>query len=70
MIYGFARQSEGSVKLYSEVGKGTTVKLYLPRHRGAAAEAGESGPEDAVECAYGEESVLVVEDEPIVRSLI
>jgi PAS domain S-box-containing protein len=70
MIYGFARQSEGSVKLYSEVGKGTTVKLYLPRHRGAAAEAGEAGPEDAVEGAYGEESVLVVEDEPIVRSLI
>ena len=32
MIYGFARQSDGHVKIDSEVGKGTTVKLYLPRH--------------------------------------
>ena len=36
MIYGFARQSEGHAKIYSEVGKGTTIKLYLPRFRGAA----------------------------------
>jgi PAS domain S-box-containing protein len=71
MIYGFARQSEGSVKLYSEIGKGTTVKLYLPRHRGPADKAGvEAAPEDDVEGAYGEETVLVVEDEPIVRGLI
>ena len=34
MIYGFARQSEGYAKIYSEVGQGTTFKLYLPRHRG------------------------------------
>jgi hypothetical protein len=33
MIYGFARQSEGYAKIYSEVGQGTTMKLYLPRYR-------------------------------------
>ncbi len=38
MVYGFARQSEGHVRIYSEVGQGTTVKLYLPRYRGAAEE--------------------------------
>ena len=69
MIYGFARQSEGSIKLYSEPGRGTTAKLYLPRYRGpvpgaAAAEA------DTGEAGLAEETVLVVEDEPIVRGLI
>jgi CheY-like chemotaxis protein len=70
MIYGFARQSEGAVKIDSEVGRGTTVKLYLPRHRGAAAE--EEVPmerTDAHQPADGE-VVLVVEDDHIVRALI
>ena len=70
MIYGFARQSEGYAKIYSELGKGTTFKLYLPRHRG------ESGDDDALpelsdaHNAYVGETVLVVEDEPVVRGLI
>ena len=34
MIYGFARQSGGQVRIYSELGKGTTMCLYLPRHHG------------------------------------
>ena len=36
MIYGFARQSDGQVRIYSEVGEGTTVRIYLPRHHGEA----------------------------------
>ena len=70
MIYGFARQSEGHCRIYSEPGQGTTVKLYLPRHRGEdtadalAAERPEALPADASEV------VLVVEDEEVVRGLI
>jgi PAS domain S-box-containing protein len=65
-VYGFIKQSGGHVKLYSEVGEGTTVKLYLPRHRGiedAVSEAIEDGgvPQGRSEL------VLVVEDDPDVR---
>lgn len=71
MIYGFARQSEGYAKIYSEVGKGTTFKLYLPRHYGEGEdEEGhhvELGDEHRAERG---EVVLVVEDETAVRSLV
>jgi PAS domain S-box-containing protein len=70
MIYGFARQSEGYTKIYSELGKGTTVKLYLPRHRGEA-DADDRIPDlSESHIAAPGETVLVVEDEPIVRGLI
>jgi PAS domain S-box-containing protein len=70
MIYGFARQSEGYARIYSELGVGTTVKLYLPRHRGDAQEE-DSHPELSVEHqAVAQETVLVVEDESVVRGLI
>jgi len=68
MIYGFARQSEGYVKIYSEVGRGTTVKLYLPRHRGPD-DHDAPEPEVVPPAAEGE-TVLVIEDEPVVRGLI
>ena len=70
MIYGFARQSEGHVKLYSEVGQGTTVKLYLPRHRGDASADDELPAIGENHRADEGETVLVVEDEPVVRGLI
>jgi PAS domain S-box-containing protein len=69
MIYGFARQSEGYVKIYSEVDKGTTVKLYLPRHRGEAEQPGPSMVE-AAPAAIAGETVLLVEDDAVVRGLI
>jgi len=70
MIYGFAQQSEGYAKIYSELGHGTTFKLYLPRHRGAA-EEDEAPPQTGLlQQAEDGEVVLVVEDESVVRGLI
>nr|WP_302474557.1 PAS domain S-box protein [Roseococcus sp. MDT2-1-1] len=71
MIYGFARQSEGYAKIYSEVDQGTTVKLYLPRHYGDGDDTGE-GPGEVTEASRAEtgEVVVVVEDETAVRDLV
>ena len=70
MIYGFARQSGGAVRIASAVGAGTTVCLYLPRHEGVAdavPEAAAVAPVVAGSCAG---TVLVVDDEPTVRMLL
>jgi len=69
MIYGFARQSRGHVTLHSEVGKGTTVSLFLPRF------VGEITPDVTVDpallpIANRGETVLIVEDDPAVRVLV
>jgi PAS domain S-box-containing protein len=70
MIYGFVRQSGGFVDIDSELGVGTTVLLYLPRFRGTPDEE-ESGEQALPEHgARRNETVLVVEDEPVVRALI
>ncbi len=70
MIYGFARQSEGHAEISSALGKGTTVRLYLPRH-GGEAEVEEQPPATAQDhTAHQGETVLVIEDEPVVRGLI
>jgi len=68
MIYGFAKQSGGHVKVYSEVGHGTTVRLYLPR----ATSAEPPAPDDRVplEGSGGNEAILVVEDDASVRKLV
>ena len=68
MVYGFARQSGGQIRIYSEVGKGTTMCLYLPRHMGSAEAA--QVPEPAVIGDGAGESVLVIDDEPTIRMLI
>jgi CheY-like chemotaxis protein len=65
MVYGFAKQSGGHVKIYSEVGHGTTVKLYLPRTQ--RAEAARLPPAEAVPRGNGE-TVLVAEDDDGVRA--
>jgi PAS domain S-box-containing protein len=69
MIYGFARQSNGHVSIDSRVGVGTSVKLYLPRHEGGAIETADATQHHDQPAATGE-TVLVVEDEPVVRSVI
>ncbi len=68
MIYGFVRQSGGQVRVYSEVGKGTTMCLYFPRHLGPAEEQRTPEPNHLAHGAG--ETVLVVDDEPTVRMLI
>ena len=70
MIYGFANQSGGHVKIYSEMGKGTTVKLYLPRYKGEIEEEDLIPDLSDVQSAHTNETVLVVEDEFVVRELI
>ncbi|MFN4284016.1 MAG: CHASE domain-containing protein [Alphaproteobacteria bacterium] len=65
MVYGFAKQSNGHVRIYSEAGQGTTVRLYLPRAAGGAAQQLASPP---VEARGGEEKILLVEDDELVRS--
>jgi len=70
MVHGFARQSGGQVRIYSEPGKGTTVCLYLPRHYGAVqAEEAQPGAAEVDRAGQGE-TVLVVDDEPSVRMLV
>jgi PAS domain S-box-containing protein len=67
MVYGFARQSGGQVRIYSEVGRGTTVCIYLPRHR-ADAQVPAPGPElPPTGPAPQGMTVLLVDDEPTVR---
>jgi signal transduction histidine kinase/CheY-like chemotaxis protein len=68
-VHGFIKQSGGHVKIYSEIGEGTTVKIYLPRFTdGEAVQTVEQGaPETAVR---GTETILVVEDEEDVRTFV
>ena len=64
MVYGFVKQSGGHVKIYSEVGQGTTIKIYLPRvHQAEDALVGET----AAPVRGGSETILVVEDDDEVR---
>ncbi|WP_082476095.1 hybrid sensor histidine kinase/response regulator [Methylobacterium sp. Leaf99] len=70
MVYGFARQSGGQVRIYSEVGAGTTVCLYLPRHDGEADADDVTRKLAEVRRAGQGETVLIVDDEPSVRMLV
>lgn len=70
MIYGFARQSNGHVVIDSQPGHGTSIKVYLPRYEGdVSAELMSPTGVDSNRQASGE-TVLVVEDEPVVRAVI
>jgi PAS domain S-box-containing protein len=66
MVYGFAKQSNGHVAVYSEPDLGTTVRIYLPAVTTAVAKAPSLVPEE--ESFTGREAVLIAEDDPFVRS--
>jgi PAS domain S-box-containing protein len=70
MIYGFAMQSGGQVRIYSEVGQGTTVCIYLPRHHGEIEDEGASSRTIVLDRPEQSATVLIVDDEPTVRMLI
>jgi PAS domain S-box-containing protein len=70
MIYGFAKQSGGQVRIYSELGQGTSVKIYLPRHMGPAEATPVEKRMDELPRSEAGETVLVVDDEPTVRMLV
>jgi CheY-like chemotaxis protein len=67
MVYGFVKQSGGHIKIYSEEGYGTTIRIYLPRAVGHVPQ-----PVDTLVAAVGggQESILVVEDDPLVRNYV
>jgi PAS domain S-box-containing protein len=66
MVYGFVKQSGGHVTVYSDVGRGTTIRIYLPR---SEAEAEWSSP-TADESGGGNETILIVEDDAMLRSYV
>jgi PAS domain S-box-containing protein len=70
MIYGFAKQSGGQVRIHSEVGHGTTVSIFLPRHLGEADDADPPPRLTGIPRAEAGQTVLVVDDEPTVRMLV
>jgi PAS domain S-box-containing protein len=66
-VYGFVKQSGGHVRIYTELGEGTTVKIYLPRLTSGDAVRDEPGRAKGVQMR-GSETILLVEDEDDVRS--
>jgi PAS domain S-box-containing protein len=70
MVYGFARQSGGQVRIYSELGEGTTMCIYLPRHNADVAAEENNAIEDRPLSDGQGEVVLVIDDEPTIRMLI
>jgi signal transduction histidine kinase/CheY-like chemotaxis protein len=70
MIYGFAKQTGGQVRIYSEVGQGSTVCIYLPRYYGDVDGESLDNPASPVPGTEAGETILIVDDEPSVRMLI
>jgi PAS domain S-box-containing protein len=70
MVYGFAKQSNGHVSIYSEVGLGTTVRIYLPHVAGKSQKPFDQTSAEQASIPRGRETILVAEDDPFVRSSV
>jgi signal transduction histidine kinase len=70
MVHGFAQQAGGQVRIYTELGKGTTICIYLPRHRGPAEDIKPFVGTTGTWKALHSETILIVDDEPTVRMTI
>lgn len=70
MVYGFVRQSGGQVRIYSEVGQGTTMCLYLPRHYGKEADKPSLPSTRQTVRSQASHTILIVDDEPSIRMLV
>ncbi len=68
-VFGYVKQSGGHLKIYSEIGQGTTVKLYLPRHHGQATFEPRKETRETLPLGSAGEIILVVEDEAEVRRM-
>jgi CheY-like chemotaxis protein len=67
MVYGFVKQSNGHIKIYSEEGHGTTIRVYLPPASGIAHPVEEA---NVANVEGGDETILVVEDDNLVRTFV
>jgi PAS domain S-box-containing protein len=70
MVYGFVRQSGGQVRIYSEVGQGTTMCLYLPRHYGKESDKPSALATKSPARPQASHTILIVDDEPSIRMLL
>jgi PAS domain S-box-containing protein len=68
MVYGFVKQSGGHIKIYSEIGHGTTFKIYLPRAGAQPEQIGKAS--GSLQIERGTETILVVEDDVLVRTTV
>ena len=68
-VYGFVKQSGGHVKIYSEVGEGTSIRMYFPRYAGSAQPTSD-GEEEFISEGASVETILVVEDDPDLRGYV
>ncbi len=70
MVYGFAKQSSGHLRIHSTLGLGTTIRIYLPRHHGTIATTDAADLTSVIPRAQPGETVLIVDDESSIRMLV
>ena len=70
MVYGFVKQSGGHIQIYSETGRGTSVRIYLPVAAAARTEKTKTADDQTAKLPEGSETILLVEDDPRLRRVL